>query len=135
MTDKELLKHYRARKRELVAQYGRRGEKHPAARMIGGINAAAQEIHVLTGKINSLSKPTGPQPTVTPLIDGITPRSKRLPGGHLLFEVRFGSNAVKVGRALGGGNLFYLVVGDRVQDGYYQTAGQAIKRAKVEVMR
>lgn len=45
------LRALRAERAQLIREYGSRGQYHPSARMIGGLNPAAQRLHLLRQKI------------------------------------------------------------------------------------
>lgn len=100
----EELRRMKARRRELVAEYGDKGQHHPMGRMIGGLNPAAQELYVLRGKIiEAESERRGPSPVLTPL-----PGSK---GGYgLKFDVEYQGRRGKLGTDNFG--RWYIIIGE-----------------------
>lgn len=100
----EELRRMKARRRELVATYGDKGQHHPMGRMIGGLNPAAQELYVLRGRIvQAEGERRGPSPVLT-LISG----SK---GRHgLKFDIDYQGRRGKLGTDNFG--RWYVVVGE-----------------------
>ena len=134
-TQAQYISELKRRRRVLRETYGTKGEKHPSARMLGGLNPAAQEIAYLTYKINNRKKP---DPfTVKPLVDNITPRSKQVPAG-LLFQVTMTgkTDIVSVGKTHSNTalrNPFYVVGLDGNIVGEFATIGAALKNAKEQL--
>lgn len=87
----EDLRRMKARRRELVAEYGDKGQHHPLGRMIGGLNPAAQELYRLRGQIaEAESERRGPRPVLTEI-----PGSKR--GYGLKFNIEYQGRRGKLG--------------------------------------
>lgn len=119
----EELRRMKARRRELVAEYGDKGQHHPMGRMIGGLNPAAQELHVLRGKIaEAEGARRGPQPVMTPL-----PGSKGRYG--LKFDIEYQGRRGKLGTDNFG--RWYIVIGEGSEAGMIasdlKTKGEAAK--------
>lgn len=53
---KTKLARLKTERAELLALYGDKGQRHPMARMIGGLNPAAQRLYVVRGQIAELTK-------------------------------------------------------------------------------
>jgi len=100
----EELRRMKARRRELVAEYGDKGQHHPMGRMIGGLNPAAQELYALRGKIaGAESERRAPTPVLTP-----RPGSK---GGYgLKFDIEYQGRRGKLGTDNFG--RWYVIVGE-----------------------
>jgi hypothetical protein len=100
----EELRRMKARRRELVTEYGDKGQHHPMGRMIGGLNPAAQELYVLRGKIaEAESERRGPSPVLTP-----RPGSK---GGYgLKFDIEHQGHRGKLGTDNFG--RWYVILGE-----------------------
>jgi hypothetical protein len=100
----EELRRMKASRRELVTEYGNKGQHHPMGRMIGGLNPAAQELHVLRGKIaEAESERRGPSPVLTP-----RPGSK---GGYgLKFDIEHQGHRGKLGTDNFG--RWYVIIGE-----------------------
>lgn len=100
----EDLRRMKVRRRELVAEYGDKGQHHPMGRMIGGLNPAAQELHVLRGKIAEAEhERRGPAPILTEL-----PGSRR--GYGLKFAIEYQGRRGKLGTDNFG--RWYIIVGE-----------------------
>jgi polyhydroxyalkanoate synthesis regulator phasin len=59
MNEKEIraeLKTLRARRKEMIATYGNKGQKHPMHERLGGLNPAAVELLALRGQIARLEE-------------------------------------------------------------------------------
>jgi hypothetical protein len=134
-TQAQYISELKRRRNILQQKYGKKGERHPSARMIGGLNPVAQEIMFLTGKINSFKRP---DPfTIKSLVDGVTPRSKRTPAG-LLFQVTMTgkTNIVSIGKTHSNAvlhNPYYVVGFDGDITGEFATIGAALKSAKEQL--
>jgi len=100
----EELRRMKARRRELVTEYGDKGQHHPMGRMIGGLNPAAQELYALRGKITEAeNERRGPSPVLTP-----RPGSK---GGYgLKFDIEYQGHHGKLGTDNFG--RWYIIIGE-----------------------
>lgn len=119
----EDLRRMKTRRRELVAEYGDKGQHHPMGRMIGGLNPAAQELHVLRGKIaEAESERRAPSSVLTPL-----PGSKS--GYGLKFDIEYQGRRGKLGTDNFG--RWYIIAGEGSQADVvasdFKTKGEAAK--------
>ena len=119
----EELRRMKTRRRELVSEYGGKGQHHPMGRMIGGLNPAAQELHGLRGKIaEAESERRKPSPVLTP-----RPGSK---GGYgLKFDIEYQGRRGKLGTDNFG--HWYVIIGEgseaNVVASGFKTKGEAAK--------
>lgn len=93
------LKELRARRKELISLYGDQGQHHPSARMIGGLNSAARELHMTRGRIAQIEQALTadvPKPTLTPKY-GIDLKKKSHPMG-LLADARYRNKTARIGK-------------------------------------
>lgn len=119
----EDLRRMKARRRELVADWGDKGQRHPMARAIGGLNPAAQELHRLRGQIAEAERERrGPAPRLTEI-----PGRKRSYG--LKFDIEYVGRRGKLGTDNFG--RWYVVVGEGPEAtfaaGDFKTRGEAAK--------
>lgn len=125
----EDLRRLKARRRELVREYGDKGQRHPMGRMIGGLNPAAQELHRLRGQINEAEhERRGPAPRLTEI-----PGTKSHYG--LKFDIDWQGRHGKLGTDNFG--RWYVVVGEgreaqALEDenghvAHFKTKGEAAK--------
>jgi len=84
--DKRRLAELKAERKQLIADYGNLGQKHPTGRLIGGLNPAAMRLHSVRGEIFRLESKTRPKkerPIVEPL-----PGSRKRDGLKLSFSYK-----------------------------------------------
>ncbi len=118
------LQALRAERKQLLEEYGNRGQLHHMNSMIGGLNPAAQRLYVVRNKIARLEAQIAkPKATLSPKGSG-RGWDKR-PG--LLYDVSFNGRSGMIGRTQGGGNLFYIVENGKFVSGDHRTLGAAVK--------
>jgi hypothetical protein len=116
------LKRLKKERKDLIAQYGNQGQKHPLGRMIGGLNPAAVKLQSIRGQIAELERlirGTKPEkPVMTPIVGT---NAKREMG--LLYNVKFGDRTGKIGKS----NLgkWYAVENGEIVTQDYRTAAEA----------
>lgn len=124
------LKALKQERKELIELYGSKGEKHPSARMIGGLNPAAFQLRGVRRRIAILEKELRPKKSGNQILN-IVPKgnykitTKKLPQG-LLFDVYTSQFKVTIGKD----NLgkFYLVKEGKFVGGDYKTLAEAKKK-------
>lgn len=124
------LKFLKQERKELIELYGSKGEKHPSARMIGGLNPAAFQLQGVRRRIAILEKELRPKKSGNQILN-IIPKgrysitTRNLPQG-LLFDVYTNQFVVTIGKD----NLgkFYLVRDKKILDQDYKTLAEAKKK-------
>lgn len=120
------LKDAKARLKELTALYGPRGDGHPSAKSIGGLNPAATEIRGLRGEIAGLTeeldagKPKAEKPEMTPL-NGVDPKKAR---EGLIYHASFQGKKAQIGKDRTG--RWYVSTGEDIPTENHQTAAKAL---------
>lgn len=118
------LKKLRAERKQLITEFGDRGQHHPMNSAIGGLNPAAQKLYGLRQKIAHLETSIAPpSATVSPKGSG-RGWDKR---GGLLYDLRFGSRTGMIGRSVGASHDFYVVENGYIKSEGYKTLGAAVK--------
>ena len=124
------LKFLKEERKELIELYGNKGQKHPSARMIGGLNPAALKLYVVRNEIAVLEKELRPKKSGNQIIN-IVPKgnykitTRNLPQG-LLFDVYTDKFIAKIGKDNIG--KFYIVKDNKFVDGNFKTISEAKKK-------
>jgi hypothetical protein len=113
----------RAERKTLIAEYGDKGQRHPMGRMIGGLNPAAQRLHMVRGHIAAKT----PKRERAILAPKGSQRGWERRGG-LLYDIHFQGRKGMIGRTQGAPpNDYYVIVNGEITSQGHRTKGDAAK--------
>ena len=120
---REELKKLRAERKEIIEAYGNMAQYHPMHKDIGGLNPAAQRLHVVRGLIAKIERTfKGPSAVLTDKY------GKNGRGGGLLYDGTFGGRSAMIGRSQGSPpHYFYVVEDGKIISENHKTLGAAVK--------